>query len=314
LKPARSGDSAQKFVVGYHKLGSHDLLPVRECPISSPLINRAIQALWQLGVTHELPEGLAEVELFADHADGHLLIELLIAGNVNSADISSLARAIQESMPEIIGIATVPHRRAGDDLTAAPELGSTGLGKASVLAGRDHLDYQVADFNYRVSAGSFFQTNRHLAGTLLDLACGSAQGKLAMDLYAGAGLFSVPLSKNFDRVIAVESAPSSFCDLKANAPRNAKYVQSTTEAFLQRTPQKPDFVVVDPPRAGLGKRVVVGLVKLAPKSLAYVSCDPSTLARDLPDLLSSGYRITQAHLLDLFPQTFHIETVLQMER
>ena len=314
LKLASSADTAQKLVVGYHKLGSHELLPVRECPISSPLVNRAIQTLWQLGATSELPEGLAEIELFADHADEHLLVEFLVAMKRDQAALSRFAVAMQEAMREIVGIASVPYRRAGDDLTAARELNGPGQEKASPLVGRDYLDYRVAEFTYRVSAGSFFQTNRHLTETLIELACGGAQGKLAIDLYAGVGLFTSPLAKSFDRVIAVESAPSSFGDLKSNAPRNVKPVQSTTEVFLQRTPQNPDFVIVDPPRAGLGKRVVAGLVKLAPKSLAYVSCDPSTLARDLPGLLSAGYRITQAHLIDLFPQTFHIETILRMER
>jgi 23S rRNA (uracil1939-C5)-methyltransferase len=165
-----------------------------------------------------------------------------------------------------------------------------------------------------VSAGSFFQTNRHLTSKLVELACGSAHGSLALDLYAGAGLFTIPLAQKFERLIAVEAAPSSFADLVANAPAHVKALQLTTEAFLARAPKRPDFIVVDPPRAGLGKRVVEGLVRMSPKSLAYVSCDPSTLARDLPALTAAGYRIAQAHLVDLFPQTFHIETVLRMER
>jgi 23S rRNA (uracil1939-C5)-methyltransferase len=135
-----------------------------------------------------------------------------------------------------------------------------------------------------------------------------------MDLYAGAGLFTLPLAQNFERVIAVESASSSFADLKVNAPRHVKTLEAATEMFVSRAPRQPDFVIVDPPRAGLGKRVVAALAKLAPKSLAYVSCDPSTLARDLPGLTAAGYRISSAHLVDLFPQTFHIETVLRMER
>jgi 23S rRNA (uracil1939-C5)-methyltransferase len=135
-----------------------------------------------------------------------------------------------------------------------------------------------------------------------------------MDLYAGVGLFTLPLAEKFERIIAVEGSRASFADLMANAPAHVKPLRLSTTEFLARAPKRPDFAVVDPPRAGLGKRVVEGLVRMKPKSLAYVSCDPSTLARDLPALVAAGYRITQAHFVDLFPQTFHIETVLRMER
>ncbi|HVZ17010.1 MAG TPA: hypothetical protein VG897_07830, partial [Terriglobales bacterium] len=308
------GTAGQKFVVGYHKLGSHELLPIRECPISSPLINRAIQAAWTLGVDHALPQGLVEIEFFAGDSDSHLLLEFLVGPNAGHASLRALAEELQSTLKEIAGVAAVPHRQRGEELVAAPELDTPTLDRGKALVGRDYLDYRVGDFGYRVSAGSFFQTNRHLTGTLLELVCKGAQGKLAIDLYAGVGLFATALAKSFERVIAVESAPSSFADLKSNAPRNVKTIEATTELFLQRNSQKPDFVVVDPPRAGLGKHAVAGLAKLASKSITYVSCDPSTLARDLPALTSAGYRITEAHLVDLFPQTFHMETVLRMER
>lgn len=303
-----------KFVLGYHKLGSHELLPVRECPISSPVINRTLKALWELAVEHDLPNGLAEVEFFADHADEHLLVEFLTEANSEQPSLVAFAELLQQQVRQVVGIAAIPHRRGANESVAAPELDGNPTEKAATLAGREYLDYKVGEFSYRVSAGSFFQTNRHMTATLIDLVSRNAKGRLAMDLYAGVGLFTAPLAKNFERMIAVESAPSSFADLKSNAPRNAKPMEAATETFLVRTPQKPDFVVVDPPRAGLGKRVVAALAKLAPKSMAYVSCDPSTLARDLPGLISAGYRITEAHLVDLFPQTFHIETVLRMER
>ena len=314
LKIAKSNSDGQHLVVGYHKLGSHDLLPVHECPISSPLINRAIQAIWQLGVDHQLPNGLAEIELFADNDDKHLLAEFLVDSRADLKPLTALAEELQRAADEVIGVAAVQYLRLRDEAVAAPELDSPFTDPAKCVTGRSDLDYSVGKFTYRVSAGSFFQTNRHLAATLLDLVCAGAGGKIAMDLYAGVGLFTLPLAMRFERVISVESAPPSFADLKSNAPRTAKVLQATTESFLQRSAQKPDFVVVDPPRAGLGKPVVAALAKLAPRSIAYVSCDPSTLARDLPGLISAGYRITQAHLVDLFPQTFHIETVLRMER
>jgi len=142
-------------------------------------------------------------------------------------------------------------------------------------------------------------------------------GNLSLDLYAGTGLFSLPLARKFKRVLAVESAPASFSDLRANAPDNVESVSSTTEECLRKPSQQskhPDYVVVDPPRAGLGEKVAGGLAKIGSTAICYVSCDPSTLARDLRVLIENGYRVESIHLFDLFPQTFHIETIVQLVR
>jgi 23S rRNA (uracil1939-C5)-methyltransferase len=314
MKVAASEGETTEFVLGYRKLGSHELLPVRECPTSSPLINRAISAVWDAAMEHDLPNGLSEIEFFADHEDASLLCEFLTESPSDNTALLKFAKALKQKLPQIKGIAVIPRPHFENEAIAAPELDGGDPAKPTTLLGAEHLDYKVGAYSYRVRAGSFFQTNRHLSPKLIELACTDARGKLAIDLYAGAGLFTLPLAQNFERVIAVESSSSSFADLKVNAPRHVKTLEATTEMFLSRAPRQPDFVVVDPPRAGLGKRVVAGLAKLAPKSLAYVSCDPSTLARDLPGLTAAGYRITAAHLVDLFPQTFHIETVLRMER
>jgi 23S rRNA (uracil1939-C5)-methyltransferase len=314
LKFAVTAGGDTKFEIGYHKLGSHLLLAVRECPISSPLINRALAAMWKLAAEHDLPKGLAEVELFADHADAHLLVELLVSPGSDQKELTKFAEALAQVLDCVVGVVAVPRESNDLDTVAAPELEPVAEQRGTLLLGRSYLDYEASGFTYRVNAGSFFQTNRYLTDSLLKLACGDAEGKLAIDLYAGVGLFALPLAKRFERVIAVEAASASFADLKSNAPRNAKTVEATTEVYLTRGAAKADLVVVDPPRAGLGKKVVAGLVKLKPKTLVYVSCDPSTLARDLPGLVSAGYRVTKADLVDLFPQTFHIETVLRMER
>jgi 23S rRNA (uracil1939-C5)-methyltransferase len=141
-------------------------------------------------------------------------------------------------------------------------------------------------------------------------------GRAALDLYAGAGLFTVPLSRRFDQVLAVEASPHSFADLRQNAPPNVKAVRATTENFLtERGPKlAPDLVIVDPPRAGLGEKTSKALGRLSVPRVTYVSCDPATFARDLRPLLESGFRVSEAHLVDLFPQTAHMETVLHLVR
>jgi len=308
-----AGDGT-KFAIGYHKMGSHELLATHECPISSPLINRALGALWEMAAETDLPKGIAEVEFFADDEDKNLLLEFLTEADFDKRAATKFAEALQERVKEIVGVAAVARPRNVNEAVAAPELEGETAEDAVILTGRKYLDCKVGEFSYRVSAGSFFQTNRHVTSKLLELVCSGAKGKLAMDLYAGVGLFTLPLAQEFERAVAVETAGASFADLKSNAPRNAKTIEATTERFLARATGKPEFVVVDPPRAGLGKKVVSGLTKLAPKSMVYVSCDPSTLARDLPGLIAGGYRVVKADMVDLFPQTFHIETVLRMER
>ena len=141
-------------------------------------------------------------------------------------------------------------------------------------------------------------------------------GQIALDLYAGVGLFSTVLAREFAQVIAVESSQTSHSDLLYNSPKNVKAVRATSAHYLEKVAGKlrADLVVVDPPRRGLGDDVIRGLLALGAPRIAYVSCDPATLARDLGRLLSGGYRVEQAHLVDLFPQTYHLESVFHLIR
>ncbi len=316
MKIAAVHGQPTNFAIGYYRMASHSLLPVRECPISSPLINRAIKAMWSLAETHELPQGLAEIEFFVDEEDRVLLLEFMTDPSSDESQLRKFAQAVKAALPEIVGIAAIPRvRSTSNDTVAAPELENQSADQPVMLVGKSSLKYTVGEFSYQVSAGAFFQTNRFVTQKLVELVTHGISGRHALDLYAGAGLFTLPLAKHFERVTAVEASPVSFADLSANIPATAKAVEATSETYLQNfRGSKPDYVVVDPTRSGLGKKVVAALVKLAPQHIAYVSCDPSTLSRDLPGLLAAGYRVTQAHLIDLFPQTFHIESVLHLER
>jgi len=177
------------------------------------------------------------------------------------------------------------------------------------------VDYATSFGTFRVSPRSFFQVNRFLIEPLVDAALQGAEGKTALDLYAGVGLFALPLARRFQNVIAVESGSSAARDLEVNAAR-AELVMQTERArvedFLPTFAETPDFVLADPPRAGLGKSVVAQLERLAPPRITIVSCDPATLARDLA--LLAGYRIERLTLIDLFPQTYHLETIAQLVR
>jgi 23S rRNA (uracil1939-C5)-methyltransferase len=177
------------------------------------------------------------------------------------------------------------------------------------------LDYTTAHGKFRVSPRSFFQVNRFLIDALIDIAVGEAEGATALDLYAGVGLFALPLAKKFAKVWAVEGGVTAARDLEANAKAAGlavRSIQARVEEHLERVSASPDYVVADPPRAGLGKAVVGHLERLKPAKLTIVSCDPATLARDVAALKS--YAIEKITLVDLFPQTYHMETVVQMSR
>ena len=320
------------FAVGYFKFASHDLLPVEECPISSPLINRGIAALWQAGRTGKAVEGVHEVEFFADAADAKLLIEFLCAPEARRAAVRAWAEELCAAMPEIAGIVAFREPQKG-------------VREPLVSVGATELTYQTKTSAYRVSAGSFFQTNRFLLDELTSIVTAGRSGELALDLYAGVGLFSTALACDFRHIVSVEMSQTAAADLKYNLPSNGKPVQTATEQYLAKLTSrvgagdspapsrgdeskgtvgngsalphslhKPDLAVVDPPRSGLGDRVARALASPGAPRLTYVSCDPATLARDLVPLQAAGYRVEEVHLVDLFPQTYHLESVLHLVR
>jgi 23S rRNA (uracil1939-C5)-methyltransferase len=305
---------APEFALGYYKVNSHELLPVNECPISSPLINRAIAALWELGRAGKIVAGMLELEIFANAEESQLLIEVYCAPDATPETaeprMRELHESLQQNLPEVAGVVAFRSR------PAHPSAQDSEAGSRLAVSGAEALTYQTESGPYRVSAGSFFQVNRHQIGKLVELVTVGRKGVLALDLYAGVGLFSTALARSFAQVIAVEPSQTSHTDLLHNSTANVKAVRATTEQYLQKVGGKlrPDLVVVDPPRSGLGTRVVRSLAELKSPRVAYVSCDPATLARDLGQLLGAGYRIEQAHLLDLFPQTYHLETVFHLAR
>jgi 23S rRNA (uracil1939-C5)-methyltransferase len=307
------------FAAGYFKLASHELLPVEECPISSVLINRGITSLWQMGRASKVPQGVREVEFFANADDSQLLVTVGCTREARRSNVRGWAEDWRAAFPEIEGIVAFREPNPGDRKAAPQEI--------LVSLGDSFLVYQTRQDTYRVSAGSFFQTNRYLIDELVKVVTGGYSGKLALDLYAGVGLFSTALACDFDHIVSVESSQTSSADLSYNRPTNGEAVQAATEQYLVHAETtrrfgkgadfaliKPDLVVVDPPRSGLGERVARMVATLGASRVVYVSCDPATLARDMVILLAAGYRVEQLHLVDLFPQTYHLESVVHLTR
>lgn len=271
--------------IGYREMHSKRLVAVGECPIASPKINEVLATLQRTVRDSRWPRFALDLEIFTD--------ERRVQWNVQESErpvAKHFFEWLAEAIPE-----TVP----------------------------GPLDYPVTPDLFRVSGSAFFQVNRFLLPRLAELVIGDARGESAWDLYAGVGLFSLPLARRFERVTAVESGRSAAADLAENAARagvKPEIVADQTEGFLAGQceavgdgAKAPDFVLADPPRAGLGKHATGKLAAMRPARITIVACDPSTLARDLAALLPE-YAIEKLTLVDLFPRTFHIETIAALTR
>lgn len=260
--------------IGYLEAASNRLCPVERCPVSSPAINSALGSLRKMRRDKRFPAFVRTIELFTH--------ESTVQVNVLASD-----RPVAKHFFDWCG-EEIPGAAAG------------------------FLDYSAAGAEYRVGHRSFFQVNRFLIDRLVEAGLADAEGDTAIDLYAGVGLFSLPLARRIHAVTAVESGASAVRDLEFNAARASLSIQvekAVVESYLEGLSRAPDFVLADPPRAGLGKGAVKQLLRLQPPRMTIVSCDPATLARDLMALVNSGYRLERVTLIDLFPQTYHIETV-----
>jgi len=178
----------------------------------------------------------------------------------------------------------------------------------------DDITLTAAGEKYSFAANVFFQGNKFLIGKLIETAIGDALGEKALDLYSGIGLFTLPLARKFKKVTAVEEyAPAVEFARKNAADRdNIEIVERTVGRFLAEYRGDVDFALLDPPRSGTEKKTVLDLIRLRPKQVSYVSCDPSVLARDLRRFLDADYDIESITAIDLFPQTHHVEAVVQL--
>lgn len=267
----------QNRKLGFRKADSHDLCEITHCPISSPMLNHVIEVLGKSAKKSEWPDFLQSLEIFTDEQQ----IQLTVLSSTRP-----VAARFFDWMKDLLP-------------TSVPGA----------------LEYKAAGHTFQISRGSFFQVNRFLTDALVEEVITGAAGDKAVDLYSGAGLFSLPIAASFNHVTAVELGGPAFRDLDHNCSRataEIEAVKAPTENFLSALDEAPDWMFADPPRAGLGRDVTAELLRLKTNRLTLVSCDPATLARDLK-VLGAIYRIRKMTLIDLFPQTFHFETVVHLE-
>jgi 23S rRNA (uracil1939-C5)-methyltransferase len=269
--------------LGFNRMGSWDKIPVDDCLIHHETIRKALPALRDL---IRETKGLHNVHLTV--GDGGK--ELLVVGKPQSA------------LP--------------DDVVAqhAPD---------GAQWSTDSVTLRWRDLIFRARSESFIQVNQHQAGVLYDLALGmlgETEGKTVVDAYAGIGMLSCAVAKQAGRVICIENnrdaASLGVLNAKLNGMEDRiEWIPEPVEDSLSNAAAKCDALIVDPPRAGCDSRVTGWLALAGPPKIVYISCDPATMARDLKLLTVAGpYKVEDFAVVDMFPQTYHVECVAQLNR
>ncbi len=297
LKSPRGGNDPndRSLAIGYFQAGSNRLCAIDECAVLAPPLAAALDGLRAALAADDLPATVREIQAFAA-PNGALLVNVSLSSFSESP--RRLAATIRAAVPGVHSLL----------LEETPS-------ERMELDGPGYVNYPVGGVEYRVGHMSFFQVNRFLIEQMTETVTAGAAGGLALDLYAGVGLFTVPLGRKFQRVVSVEADPAAARDLEANvsaAGVAAQAVNADAAKFLSDWNERPEMVVLDPPRSGAPPELLAALGRLKPSRIAYLSCDPATLARDLGELLKAGFHIAAMHLFDVFPQTYHIETLVHL--
>lgn len=299
-----------EFSIGYRQAKSHRMTAIEGCPIAAPLLERCIVVVRTMGTSGLVPVDAQEIELFTNHDQSQLFVTVWARPHAGKREkaYQGFFESLQREIPQLVGAQIL-----------ATNQGNGRLSKPPMHWGHQSVNYRVAGRDYTVSAGSFFQVNCALLDKFVDAVTGEDSGALAWDLYAGVGLFSVALAERFQQLVAVESSAVACKDLRHNLRgTQAVYVQTQALNFLRQAVERrqpaPDLVLLDPPRAGAGVEAAKMLAELGPQRIVYVSCDPATLGRDLAALIQSGYRLLRLQLVDMFPQTYHMETIATLQR
>jgi 23S rRNA (uracil1939-C5)-methyltransferase len=295
----RMKDNRQQ--IGFFRQGSYDLIEVENAFLIHPVINRVLKNIRAL--SDKLPQ-LTEIHINASPSgEVHLL---LFSEQRPFMPMDLFFSELRKTSPEVIGMT-----------------GFGGRQKAFAL-GRNQLTLEVEGMTLKATEGNFFQVNweqnRNMVGTVLDFTALTGN-ETVLDLYCGIGNFSLPLAKQAKTVIGVESGYSAIEDAAANAKLNgivntefiADDLQKGLKALIQRK-LRADVIVLDPPRAGATLKTVERVLAFVPQKIIYVSCNPSTLARDLKFFHLFGFRLDRLQLVDMFPYTYHIECIAEMVR
>jgi 23S rRNA (uracil1939-C5)-methyltransferase len=295
--------------LGFHRAGSEAFVEVEKCLLLPKAVRGAPKAL-----------GGALRYVSGEQDLGLLRVGVRAARNTRDVEVALwTAPGPFPRRPAATTLGTALRSTSLVRVLAKGPLKERKIAGVEVLSGRGAWRERLLGASLTVSAPSFFQVNTAAAEKLVTLALEALApdgSDRVLDLFAGAGTFTVPLAELAGEVVAVESASSAVRDLRRNLEEAQVWADVVGGDAVRELPGigRADLALVDPPRSGLNPTAVTALAKTRARRIAYVSCDPATLARDAASLRDAGYTLASATPIDLFPQTFHVETLALFDR
>jgi 23S rRNA (uracil1939-C5)-methyltransferase len=310
----RRQDSHAQF--GFYQMRSHDFVPIAGCPVVLPQLEDQIAALQHAADDPELAgafDGVLHAISRAGSATGQSVLTLTTAQP--SSSLRAASAALAQRVPGIVGIAN----------SFAPKNANAIMGsRHRDVWGGSTMEERIGALRYRISAASFFQINTEIVARIFDELETLGRPKSVVDLYCGAGTFSIWFAAHGASVTGIEDNPSAIREAQANAALNGvaartNFVLGRVESAIARGPgrdalEDADVVFLDPPRKGCEPQTLDALVAADVPAVWYLSCNPATLARDLARLRGGGYCLESVRPYDMFPQTGHVETLATMRR
>ncbi|MGE4169845.1 MAG: 23S rRNA (uracil(1939)-C(5))-methyltransferase RlmD [Candidatus Margulisiibacteriota bacterium] len=310
-----------QLVLGLKQRGRFDeVVPISDCKLQDPQTN-AILAFTQTFFQNRglpgwsaLKRGGVLRQLLLRHAKASdTWLVVVTASEFHEAIFNDYARELQAKFPNVVSVSHALNTGLGD--------GILGLHPQTLLAGTTHIEEQLGPYRFRISPASFFQTHSKQAEVLYATIANAVTitpNDVVFDLYCGTGTIGLFVADKAKHVYGIEENPAAILNAienaKQNGIHNVTFKTENVKNFLKFTDLKPDVVIVDPPRDGLIPKALRRLVAAQPQQLVYVSCNPNTLVRDLPEILAGGYRVLSIQPVDMFPHSLHVEVVVGLAR
>jgi len=295
--------NSEHINLGYYRKDSHRFVPIKECIICHKQINNLIKVFLELKEANLL-YNFDEIEIILSNLTKKILLSTS-GNNINKTQLAKLSLAIAKKIKNIAGILTSKKRKI-------------------IHIGKTFLSEKIKEINYRISSESFFQINYSLHDILLNEIIKFVNPKKKeniFDIYCGVGTFSLPIALKANYIFGIDESTSSISDAifnqRTNRIKNCEFIQTKAEDGLKLLKKKrvlSDTILINPPRAGCTKMTKKLIASFIPQNIIYLSCNPSTLARDLSFFLKKHYEIKTIQPIDQFPQTYHIETLVKLER
>lgn len=302
------GMKDNEVVCGFYRVHSNDIIDMNECLIQHDSMNEMIQVMKELIQKYDIGEYFRHILLKVGFVS-HEMMVVLIVNDENVPHLNDLVKEISKC-ENVKSIIQNVNQRNDNVILGEKEI---------LLFGRETICDQLHDLKFNISSKSFYQVNPVQTLTLYDKAvayAGLSGNETVLDLYCGIGTISLFMAKKAKKVIGIEIVPQAIEDAKKNAKlnevHNVEFACSDAASYaskLANDNMKLDVICVDPPRKGCDEVTLESIVKMSPLRIVYVSCDPSTLARDLRYLSDWGYEVKEVQPVDMFPHTAHVECV-----